>query len=374
MENKILLSIAILTYNRARCLENLLNNILPQTKELGGLIEVCISNNASTDNTREVVTNFKEKYPDLIKYNENKNNLGSDRNILKVMEMSSGDFIWTFGDDDSIADNGLSEVVNLIKRIDRKNTGLITVAFESYFIDKRTNQRVVCGSTLNKNKPEIFEMDKKDVIGIPFPNAGFITLLIFNNEVFKKVMKEEKEIVEKAIGTFYLHVILRSLMFLKYSYLNAIALNKLMVFQELPSYKFFVEDKFILQYQVQKKLNNLLLSYRYMNNIYAPSIIKRNNGLRRGFIIDMTVMRAFKNCNYFSYFGCLKLFFQQAMFMDALLFSFVFSILFLIPPIILVSLYKILLMVRYGKKWRAQWFLASNFFSITNKGIRRQTD
>jgi len=374
MERKILLSIVIPTYNRARSLENLLNNVLLQAKEFEGLVELCISNNGSTDNTHEAVTNFIERYPNLIKYNENKENLGVDRNILKVMEMSQGDFIWGLGDDDSIADNGLVQVVNLIKRIDKKNIGLIVVRTESYFIDKNTGQRVVCGSTLDKNKPEIFGIDKEDIIGIPFPNAGFFSLLIFNGEVLKKIIKEEGETIEKAIGILYMHILLRSFMFLKYPYLSAIALNKSMVFQELPSYKFFVEDKFIVEYKVQKKLNNLLLSYRHMNDIYTPSIVKRNNRLRWGLVINMVMMRAFKNFNYLSYSGCIKLFFQQATFIDALLFSFVFSILFLIPPIILISLYKVLLMVRHGKGWRARWFLASNFIFITNKGTRRQTD
>lgn len=373
MENKFLLSIAIPTYNRAPCIGKLLDNILSQIKEPKGEIEICISDNGSIDNTAEVVAGFNKKYPGLVKYNKNEKNLGFDTNMLKAIEMSSGDFIWTFGDDDSIADNGLNEVVNLIKRINKKNIGLIITRLESYFIDKKTNRRMVCGSTLDKNKPDVFKIDKKEIIGIPFPNAGFISLLIFNNEVLKKIIKEEREIIEKAIGIAYIHVLLRSLMFLKYSYLDAIALNKPMVFQELPSFKFFVEDKFILEYQVQKKLNNLLLSYKYMNNTYTPLIIKRNNRLRWGFIINMVVMRAFKNFNYFSYFGCLKLFFQQSIFADALFFSFVFSTLFLIPPTILIFLYKVLLMIRHGKKWRARWFLANSFISIINKGTRRQT-
>ena len=98
MDNKIFLSIAILTYNRASSLENLLNNILPQAKISKEGVQVCISNNGSEDNTREVVAGFQKKYPDLIKYNENKENLGFDANMVKALEMSDGNFGWTFGD------------------------------------------------------------------------------------------------------------------------------------------------------------------------------------------------------------------------------------------------------------------------------------
>ena len=75
MDSKVFLSIAVLTYNRAGSLEKLLNNILPQVKTSKEKVQVCISNNGSEDSTREVTLGFKKKYPDLIRYNENKENL-----------------------------------------------------------------------------------------------------------------------------------------------------------------------------------------------------------------------------------------------------------------------------------------------------------
>ena len=141
MKNKPLISIAILTYNRVADLEKLLNNLLPQVKELVGLVDVCISNNASTDNTREVVANAQQKYPGLITYHENEKNLGVDKNIIKVMEMATGEFIWGFADDDLIIPGGIKEVVDFIKGIDKKNTGLIVLRSESYVIDQKTGKK-----------------------------------------------------------------------------------------------------------------------------------------------------------------------------------------------------------------------------------------
>src|SRR3989344_3049891 len=99
MENEILLSIAIPTYNRAKSLENLLRGLLPQVKKREREVEICISDNGSEDSTREVVTNFENEYPGLLRYRTNEKNLGIDKNILLVMEMSRGEFIWTLGDD-----------------------------------------------------------------------------------------------------------------------------------------------------------------------------------------------------------------------------------------------------------------------------------
>lgn len=376
MENKPLLSIAIPTYERAVCLKSLLDCIVPQAEKFKGEIEICISNNGSTDNTGEIVKNFQKKYPDLIKYNENKENLGFDRNLLKVMEMSEGGFIWTFGDDDTIVENGINEVVKFLKEIPKENTGLIIVKREAYFIDKQTEKKIIYHNTLEKNQPEVFKIDKKDII-IPasFPDIAFISALIWNNKIVKKILKEDRATIEKGIGTANFHVLLFCLMFLKYPYIDAIALNKKIICSELPCYEFFVEDKFVCTYKRHKKLYRLLLSNKYMNDHYAPIFIKLDKGLRRMFIKDMIILKSFGFFNYFSYFGCLKLFFHCATFMDALLFSLIFSILFLIPSVILRFMYKVLLIIRHGKKWKHWWQLAININTSlhTNKGTRRES-
>ena len=121
MNGKPLISIAIPTYNRATFLQSLLNCAVPQAKELQGMVEICISNNGSKDNTREIVMSFKEKYPNLIRYSENKENLGFDKNMLKAIEMSNGDFVWLLGDDDMIVGNGIKKVIDFINNNCDKN-------------------------------------------------------------------------------------------------------------------------------------------------------------------------------------------------------------------------------------------------------------
>lgn len=374
MENKILLNIAIPTCNRARFLENLLNNILPQVEKTEGEVQVCISDNGSTDNTQQVVMKFKERYPGLINYNKNPKNLGCDRNALKAIEMSQGDFVWLFGDDDLMADGGLGEVINFIKKNRREEIGLVFARTESYFIDKKTGKKVVLANNTDKNKPEIFEINKKDIIGTSFPGINFISALVINNKLLKKMFKEDKTAVEKAVGSFHIHMILLSMMFSKYPNIRGFALNKRpLINQESFFHKLFVEDEFKLHYRAQKRICDSLLSYEHTDNNYVPLITNINKGLRQGFIMNMVVMKAFRNFNYFSYSGCLKLFFQQASFIDAVMFSFVFSVLFLIPPIILATLYKILLIIRYGKKWRFKWYTVNYISSLIAKSARRET-
>ena len=372
MEKEILLSIAIPTYNRAKSLENLLRGLLPQVKKREREVEICISDNGSEDSTREVVTNFENEYPGLLRYRTNEKNLGIDKNILLVMEMSRGEFIWTLGDDDTIAENAVEEIIEFTGH--NKNAGLIVMKEETYFIDTQTGQRTFYHSTLNKNKAGVFTIEKKDIIGLSFPEIAFMSVLVFNNAIIKKIFAEDMSVIESGIGTHHVHIPLCALIFLKYSTLDAIAFNiHPIVYRELPRFKFFIEDKFMLHYRVQKEINKIVLSY---NNIadYAPMIVRGDKRLTMVFAKDMAIMRAFGTFNYFSYAGCLKLFFREASLADALLFSFIFLTLSITPPAFLASLYKVLLIARHGKNWKMQWDVLYSVSSITTSGTRRRND
>ena len=356
MKDKILLSIAIPTYNRAPYLENLLNNILPQAIQSKERVEVCISNNGSTDNTREVVMNFKKKYPDLIQYNENKKNLGSDRNILKVMEMSRGDFVWLFGDDDSIILTGLKDVVSFIKKNCRENIALISLKMESYFIDEN-GKKTIYYSSFESNKSSVFKINRENIIDGNFPGCGFMTVLIFKNSFLKKLLEQEKELIEKAVGNEYIPWFLFRLMFLKFSNIEGITFNKNIIVQELPYYKLYIEDKFRMHYVSKKRLNKLLLSSGYADDTIAKRFNKIEKKFRRDVVQHIILMKAFKTFFYSSYFGLLKKFFRQATLKNGLIISFVFLVSSLTPSIVLQNILKVYFLLKYGKEWKNHWIL-----------------
>lgn len=111
-----LLSICIPTYNRAPELKQALSSIFEQINTDNSLatdVEVVVSNNASTDNTREIVADFQGKFTNL-KYLENSENLGFDRNVLNVVKNSSGKYCLTLGDDDGILPGGISKIIATI--------------------------------------------------------------------------------------------------------------------------------------------------------------------------------------------------------------------------------------------------------------------
>jgi len=81
---------------------------------LGGwtdCIEICVSDNASTDNTDDVIDEFKNTYP-LVRlvHSKNNENVGADRNYLRVVEIASGDYCWLFGSDDALVPGAICSI------------------------------------------------------------------------------------------------------------------------------------------------------------------------------------------------------------------------------------------------------------------------
>ncbi len=101
-----LISFCIPTHNRAAYLREALDSILPQ---LGPDVEVVISDNASTDGTREFVREYQSKCAD-IRYFSNDTNLGFDRNLLYCLEQAHGEYVWLFGSDDRLCDAAVETV------------------------------------------------------------------------------------------------------------------------------------------------------------------------------------------------------------------------------------------------------------------------
>jgi len=89
-------SICIPTYNNADYINETLNSLLNQSCHN---VEIIISNNASTDNTDQIVNEYLSNYNN-IKYNVNSLNIGYVGNIKSCVDISSGNFIAIYHSDD----------------------------------------------------------------------------------------------------------------------------------------------------------------------------------------------------------------------------------------------------------------------------------
>ena len=92
-------SVGMPIYNEGKYLEKTLDSIISQFKDSSFDYEIIITDNASTDSTKNIVNEYMLKYPE-IKYVKNKRNLGSVDNFNKAFRLSKGKyFMWAAGHD-----------------------------------------------------------------------------------------------------------------------------------------------------------------------------------------------------------------------------------------------------------------------------------
>lgn len=109
-----IVSITIPTYNRGYLLKETLVALFSQIDEdqLYDQVEVVVCDNASLDNTAEVVNFYISQNKYRIIYNKNEENLGVIKNILKTVELSNGTFWMFYGDDDVVPKGALKKIIN----------------------------------------------------------------------------------------------------------------------------------------------------------------------------------------------------------------------------------------------------------------------
>jgi len=344
-----LLSLCIPTYNRADCLKRLLDNIIPQILEYKEGVEVCISNNGSTDNTREIVFSFKDKHPDLFKYNENEENLGFDRNVLKVVSMAEGDFVWTFSDDDLIVNNGFKEVINFIME-NKDNMGGMVVKFSSYTEDRETGKKIRYQSSVDENKPEKYgglsciEMLQED------NSYNGLSEIIFNNILLKYILKEYQDLVNKGIGTHHFHTWIFFLLFLLNREAKFYVLNKNIAISPdtISKSEYMMDDHIELIYRGRIQFYDNLLSIINKSDRDIRSVI--NKKLKRHPTFSMIhiigLYKAFGVVNYDSCIRSIKLSFKYLSIFKAFSILLSLTIISIIPSRIVKQLWKLSLRFR----------------------------
>lgn len=154
---KYKLSICIPTYNRAKYLKELLDSIIVQLNG-NAAVEICISDNASTDNTAQLVAEYNKKYTHIAYFKASQNE-GFDRNLLKVVSLAEGEYCWLMGDDDKIEPGAIEYILDILNKYD--DLAGISVNMFSYdgFFDRRLPNKVAVNlqeNTLLSTSEDIF--------------------------------------------------------------------------------------------------------------------------------------------------------------------------------------------------------------------------
>lgn len=109
-----LFSVCIPAYNRARYLPELLDSILSQDFQNFEIV-ICEDLSAEREQIAAVVQRYQSRYPGVLHYFENEQNLGYDGNIRNLVQRASGHFCFFMGNDDIMCEGALRNVASLIR-------------------------------------------------------------------------------------------------------------------------------------------------------------------------------------------------------------------------------------------------------------------
>lgn len=96
--NKILISVIIPSYNRANTVGETIESIIAQKVDAD--IEIIIGDDCSMDNARDVLLEYKEKYPDMIRLIFHKHNMELGVNWAICVKECRGKYICNCDNDD----------------------------------------------------------------------------------------------------------------------------------------------------------------------------------------------------------------------------------------------------------------------------------
>lgn len=130
-EKKKLLTLCTAAYNAENCIEAMLLSVIAAGRQEE--IELLIVNDGSKDRTEEIIQEYKNQYPDMIRYIFKENGgAGSAWNI--GMREASGRYFKLLDADDCVDSNGLGRLVDILK--DEK-ADLILTDYTKVYPEKR---------------------------------------------------------------------------------------------------------------------------------------------------------------------------------------------------------------------------------------------
>src|SRR5574344_1247395 len=182
-----LLSICIPTHNGEKYIGHNIDIMINQIKEFDlSDIEIIVSDNCSTDKIPEIMNQYVELYPDIIKFNRNNKNLGFDGNVMKLCSMAKGKYIHLFGDDDFYAPTGLKRLHDVL--INNENLSILVLSnfflretfYGSYCSRKGLNNRFIINDKIYDNDSNRFILDVEDRA---WPNTN----IVFRKEYYEQI-------------------------------------------------------------------------------------------------------------------------------------------------------------------------------------------
>lgn len=215
----MLLSIIIPIYKTEPYIKQCLLSISASNADSASF-EIIVVNDGTPDNSMLVVNEFARKYPNIHIINQENQGLSCARNA--GLEIAKGKYVWFVDSDDSLTDNGLTQVIEILNDTDADILG-----FDMVMVRERDNS---CQLLPITNYPDLYgkALGKEDIMGKiqVAPSQRFVFrrefLSLYNLEFYPGIIHEDMEFDVKA---FYFAANIRLMRISAYRYLRREAGN-----------------------------------------------------------------------------------------------------------------------------------------------------
>lgn len=300
-QDRYILSLCIPTWNRAKFLKVSLDSLLAQYEDenVKSYIELIISDNASSDETKDVVDCYVNKgLP--IRYSCNIENIGADKNFIKCMQLATGKYILLLGDDDILMPGTLAFLIDLLKE---REVGLVHFqkqdnASSDYEVFSDTDYYIKCISYYyTYMSGNIF---RKDIVS-QINEEKYIGSYLLQMPYFIKstLMGKENVMVYRDIIKTGLDAGSNG----GYNYYQVFVQNYLSIWREFYKKQEISAD--LYKYLKKDTYENFVQRYNVSLLSYGKGIRKKNHnveGKRGGFMIDDVWRILFSNYGKEPYF------------------------------------------------------------------------
>ena len=98
MGSEVKVSVCVVTYNQEKYIAQCLQSLIDQKTDFK--FEIIVSDDCSTDGTKEIIQEFANKYPDVLKPIFHKENIGAFKNFIVTHDAAVGEYVCHIDGDD----------------------------------------------------------------------------------------------------------------------------------------------------------------------------------------------------------------------------------------------------------------------------------
>ena len=188
MDNEIMVSVSMITYNHGKYIRHALESVLMQETDFK--FEIVIGDDCSSDNTQEIIREYEKKYPNIIKPIYRQENVGAINNSIDVKSKCKGKYLAILeGDDYFTSKYKLQKQVEFLET----HKEYKSCAHRIEIVDENENHKLYTLSDLPLNYAfGTYEYSKWQTNMIHPNSLMLVNIFKENNEDIKKLFTTSK--------------------------------------------------------------------------------------------------------------------------------------------------------------------------------------